>query len=107
MRNRLSVLGAACALVLLVLASAGMVMAGEEHAGAETTLTGLLNSTEDGGYVLIEQASGESIALTGSASLADHVGSNVTVTGTWAEDAAGAKTFEVATVEAAAAEPEA
>lgn len=96
MRHRVNRYGVALAAVLLVLAPAATLMAANEE--EEVSLTGQLTTDEAGAYVLIEQESGDSIALRGVSELADHVGSMVKVTGKWAEDSEGYKYFEVSKV---------
>lgn len=105
-KNHLSLLGVALAVALLALAPAAAVVAQEDPAAAapaeeEVTLTGQLSADDQGGYVLIDQASGESIPLVSSIDLSAHVDTTVNVTGMWAEDAEGNKTFEVSSVEPA------
>lgn len=51
--------------------------------------------------MLIEEASGESIPLVSAMDLSEHVDTTVNVTGKWAEDAEGNRTFEVSSVEPA------
>lgn len=85
------------ALVLLVLGTAGVVLA-EEEGGEEETLTGCLAEAEGGGYLLVEQDSGDEIALTGSDAVGGHVGHLVEITGQWAEDDEGNEVFEVSSV---------
>ncbi len=105
-RNRLQWLGSALAVALLVLGTASVVVAQEEEASAEeVTLTGRLSGDEESGYMLIEQESGETIALKGPRELASHVGSTVTVTGKWAEDTQGNRYFAVSKVEKASTSP--
>lgn len=104
--NRLSPFGVALAVALLALAPAAAVVAQEDPAAAapaeeEVTLTGQLSADDLGGYVLVEQESGESIPLVSSLDLSAHVDTTVNVTGTWAEDEEGNKTFEVSSVEPA------
>ena len=66
--------------------------------GQQTTLTGQLSKNDMGGYVLVEEQSGDTITLQGPEDLADHVGTKVSVTGKWATDADGNQYFEVSTV---------
>lgn len=106
MKNRVSPFGVALAVALLALAPATAVVAQVDPAATaraeeEITLTGQLSTDEQGGYVLIEQASGDSIALVSSMALAEYVDNTVNVTGKWAEDAEGNQTFEVSSVEPA------
>jgi hypothetical protein len=71
---------------------------------AEATLTGQLSKNADDQFVLTEAESGDTILLAAAADtvmLADHVGHEVNVTGTWSEDK---KSFTVSKVEAAPAE---
>jgi hypothetical protein len=69
------------------------------------TLTGMLQRGDDHGWVLVDQASGDSIELKRkSGKLAKHADSNVTVTGRWKKDDETTKTFKVSKVEAAAAD---
>jgi len=75
---------------------------GDPETTQETTLTGQLSTDEMGGYVLIEGESGDSVKLQGPEDLADHVGSNVVVTGTWEEDDEGVRYLQVTLVEPAA-----
>ncbi|MGH9380140.1 MAG: hypothetical protein ACRD2Z_05960 [Thermoanaerobaculia bacterium] len=95
--------GVALAVALLALAPAVAVVAQEEEYAAEeeTTLTGQLSTDEQGGYVLIEEASGESVSLVASMDLSQHVDATVNVTGKWAEDEEGNRVFEVSSVEPA------
>lgn len=98
--NRIG-LATAFAVALLALASAAPVAA-QDESGMETdtvTLTGQLNETAEGAYVLIEPESGEEVVVRGPG-LADHVGSTVTVTGTWATDEDGSTYLAVSTVSA-------
>lgn len=67
----------------------------------QVTLTGQLAESEAGGYVLIEQESGESITITGPAELAQAVGTRVRLTGRWVEDGHGYRYFAVTKVERA------
>lgn len=103
MKNHLSPFGVALAVALLTLAPAVAVVAQEagmaETAEEEVTLTGQLSADGQGGYVLIEEASGESIPLVSATDLSEHVDTTVNVTGKWAEDAEGSRTFEVSSVE--------
>jgi glucose/arabinose dehydrogenase len=70
----------------------------EGTTGQQTTLSGQLSKNDMGGYILVEEQSGDSITLQGPEDLADHVGTKVTVTGRWATDADGNQYFEVSTV---------
>jgi hypothetical protein len=70
----------------------------EQEAGM--TLTGMLSIDGNGGYVLIEEQSGDSVALQGPQGLADHLGSTVKVSGRWVDDPDGTY-FLVKRVEAA------
>lgn len=86
---------------LLILGTSAVVAApqGEgEGEGEMASLTGCLIETDEGGYVLEEQESGDEIALDGEA-LADHVGHTVTVTGDWAENEDGMEYFAVDSLE--------
>lgn len=64
----------------------------------QVTLTGQLAAGERGGFVLVEQESGDSVVLRGPVELADYVGSKVQVTGTWVEESE-ATYLQVATIE--------
>lgn len=107
MKQHVSRYGIALAVALLTLAPAAAVVAQEaeigEAAEEEVTLTGQLSADDQGGYVLIEEASGESIPLVSAMDLSEHVDTTVNVTGKWAEDAEGNRTFEVSSVEPAEA----
>ncbi|MEZ5330842.1 MAG: hypothetical protein R2991_02045 [Thermoanaerobaculia bacterium] len=87
-------LGLAVALVATLLALGTVATLAAQDEGsmdmekAPVTLTGQLNESADGGYVLVEPESGEEIVVDGPG-LADHVGSKVTVTGTWETDEDG------------------
>lgn len=99
MRPNRNALVTTFAVALLALASAALVVA-QDESGMETdtvTLTGQLNETAEGAYVLIEPESGEEVVVRG-AGLADHVGSTVTVTGTWATDEDGSTYLAVSVV---------
>ena len=70
----------------------------------ETTLTGALSQSSDEHFYLTDPDSEVEVQLRGSEEeLADHVGSNVVVSGSWAEDDEGSVYFEVTAVETAAA----
>ena len=84
-------------LALIALGSAGALLAEEAK---EVTLSGTLSETEDGSYVLVEQESGEEISVRGPDALADHVGSDVKVTGQWTTDNDGNEYFWVKAIEA-------
>lgn len=102
MKHRAKWLGAALAVALLALAPATAVLAQEGmSADEEVTLTGQLTTDDAGGYVLVEQESGDSITLAGSVDFAEHVDSTVNVTGKWAEDSEGYRYFEVSYIESA------
>lgn len=77
-RNRLT---AVLAIALLALAPAALVQA--EEMADEVTLTGQLSRDDEGGYYLVELASGDVISLEGPNELDEHVGSTVEVTGKW------------------------
>lgn len=104
-KNLVSPFGVALAVALLTLAPAAAVVAQEpgmaETAEEEVTLTGQISADDQGGYVLIDEASGESIPLVSATDLSEHVDTTVNVTGKWAEDAEGNRTFEVSSVEPA------
>lgn len=105
-KNHVSPFGVVLAVALLTLAPAAAVVAQEDPAAEataeeEVTLTGQLSADDQGGYVLIEEASGESIPLVSAMDLSEHVDTTVNVTGKWAEDAEGNRTFEVSSVEPA------
>lgn len=105
MKNHVGPFGVALAVGLLTLAPAAAVVAQEaETAEEEVTLTGQLSTDDGGGYVLIDEASGESIPLVSAVDLSGHVDTTVNVTGKWAEDAEGNRTFEVSSVEPVEAE---
>lgn len=84
------------ALAFIALGSAGILLAEEAK---ELSLSGTLSETEDGGYVLVEQESGEGISVRGPDELADHVGSEVKVTGQWVKDDEGVEYFWVKAIE--------
>jgi len=89
------------AMTLLTFGPAALVAAQDDESGMEmetVTLTGQLNESADGGFVLIEPESGEEVVVDGPG-LADHVGSTVTVTGTWATDEDGNTYLAVSTIE--------
>ncbi len=97
------------ALALLAFAPAAAVLAqeiaAEEMEAVETTLTGQLSGSEETGYVLTEEASGDEVQLEGvDVDFAAHVDTTVSVTGQWANDADGNRYFEVSKVEAATPE---
>jgi hypothetical protein len=102
-RNRVFWSSAALVVALLAFGPAVALVAQqmpEQPAGTEeTTLTGKLNRDDQGGFVLIEQESGDSVPLQGPADLATYVGSTVKVTGMWSEDSAGKRHFKVSKVE--------
>ena len=113
MKNHMQRLGTLYALALLVLtAAAGGVLAQDgdrqevpaqdESQQMGTTLVGQLSQEAGGGYVLVEEESGEQIRLEGSDKLAEHVGTKVKVTGEWANDSEGKLIFRVSTVKSAA-----
>lgn len=95
--------GVALAVALLALAPVAAVVAQEEEYAAEEeiTLTGQLSADDQGGYVLIDEASGESVPLVSSMDLSEHVDARVNVTGKWTEDGEGNRIFEVSSVEPA------
>ncbi len=112
MKNHMRRLGTLYALVLLVLtAAAGAVLAqddGRQTVPAQsegepmaTTLVGQLSEEAGGGYILVEEESGDKIRLEGSDELAEHVGTKVKVTGEWANDSEGKLIFRVSTVKKA------
>jgi hypothetical protein len=68
-------------------------------------VTGMLQSDDADGYVLVDQESGDSIALKGKKKkLAKHEGTAVTLTGRWRDNDPSTKMFRVSKVEAAPAE---
>ena len=84
----------------LVLAFAGTAV----HADGDKdpiTLVGELAESEAGGYLLIEQESGDSIAVSGSVMFGDHVGETVKLTGKWVEEEDGYRSFKVSKIEPA------
>jgi len=95
--------------VALMLAVPSMAIAQQAQTRGTTeqskALTGQLSKNDDGGYVLTEQASGDSVRLQGSEEdLAKHVDSTVTVTGTWKTDKDG-DYFQVQSVSAPSDKP--
>jgi hypothetical protein len=71
------------------------------------SLTGMLQSDGAEGWMLVDQASGDSITLKKkSKKLAEHDQTNVTVTGYWKKNDETTKTFKVSKVEAAPAAAE-
>ncbi len=98
MRLNFERLGIVLMALLLVLGTSGLVAAGEEGESDTTSLTGCLSVTDEGGYVLDDQESDETVVLDGEG-LGDHVGHTVTVTGDWAEDDEGMKYFAVDSLE--------
>ena len=66
----------------------------------EINLIGRLSTDDAGGYVLIEEESGDWVALAGPETLFEsHVGATVRITGHWAEDETGERYVEVRAVE--------
>lgn len=77
-----------------------MAMAGDPDKAKEMILTGQLSVDADEEYTLTDPDSGESVLLRGSEDkLAEHVGSSVAVTGSWAGDEEGNAFFKVTSVE--------
>lgn len=103
MRQHVNRISAILAVALLALLPAVAVLAMDDgmKTKEEVTLTGQLSNDEQGGFVLIERESGDSIALESAMDLAAYVDSTVNVTGTWNQDAAGNLTFQVSHVEPA------
>lgn len=84
-QNRLMV---ALAVGLLALASAGLAAA-DDKTGETTSLVGCLDKDVGGAFTLIEQESGDRVAIEGSSKdvrLDDHVGHTVKITGQWVDD---------------------
>lgn len=108
MRKQLYGLAALVAVALMLAIPAVALAQQTQTMGAteqSKTLTGQLSKTDDGNYVLTEQASGDSVRLQGSEQeLAKHVDSTVTVTGTWKTDDDG-DYFQVQSVRAASEKP--
>ena len=93
-------IGAALAMVILLVGSA-VAFAQEQSEGmTDKTLTGQLTIDDDGTYFLIEQDSGAEVRLVGSSELAEHIGFKITVTGKWGSDDAG-EYFEVRSIQPA------
>jgi hypothetical protein len=86
---------------LLMLSLFGVMATAAFAEDEEVTLIGQLAKSEAGGYVLIEQDSGDSITVTGPAELEHSVGAKVKLTGSWMEDESGARYFAVTKVEPA------
>jgi hypothetical protein len=90
----------AVALLVALAPVASVLAADDRDKKMETTLMGQLSQDSAGGYVLVEQESGEQIRLEGSDELADHVGHQVKVTGKWSDaDTEGQKVFQVKKLE--------
>lgn len=98
MRLKLDRIAIALMAAVLVLGTVTLVAAQDEGESDMTSLTGCLAATDDGGYVLEEQDSGDEVALEGEG-LGDHVGHTVTVTGEWAENEDGGEYFAVDSLE--------
>jgi hypothetical protein len=92
------------ALALLVLTPVGAALAADDgDEKMKTTLIGQLSQDAGGAYVLVEQESGDQVALEGAAEdLAQHIGAKVKVSGEWAKDPEGNEIFRVSEVEPAA-----
>lgn len=89
-------------LALLALGSANMIVAQEAEEEGEILLTGRVGENAAGQFVLIDPESGDQVVLRGSEEeLAEHIGVDVIVSGSWAEDYDGTKYFAVSAVEAA------
>lgn len=104
MKHRLNRLGVALAIAILALGPVAAAMAQDGQPPKEITLTGQLHTDEPGGddrggYVLIEQESGDWVALAAPMDLAEYVGTTVRVSGHWAKDPEGHNYFEVSEVE--------
>jgi hypothetical protein len=96
MKNNVHRLAIVIALAVVALGSAGVLFAEDAK---ELSLSGALSATEDGSYVLVERESGERISVRGPDELADHVGSEVKVTGQWIKDDEGQEYFWVKAIE--------
>jgi hypothetical protein len=83
-RNRVV---AGLAVGLVVLAGIGLAAADNET-GETTSLVGCLDEDVSGSFTLVEQESGDRIALESSEDLRleDHVGHTIKVTGKWIDD---------------------
>ena len=114
MRNRAKLAGTVIAMALLVAGFPALVAA-QDEGGPQTaaypqreiappvTVTGMVQAGTDG-YLLVDQESGDSIALKGKKKkLAAQEGSNVTLTGYWKKDDPSTKVFRVSKVEPAPA----
>lgn len=92
------------AVAVLVLGLVTAVGAAAAQQGAEgeivVTLVGVLSIDGSGGYILVEQQSGDSIILRGPDALAEHVGDMVRVTGSWVDEP-DVSYFEVMSIEVA------
>lgn len=89
------------ALALTLVLAPAALLAQEYEAPATTSYSGCLQANADGsGYVLIDEAAGTEIALTGAdEELAAASGNNVTVSGATSTDAEGNPVVEVESVE--------
>jgi hypothetical protein len=91
------------ALALLVLTPVAALASEDGDDKMKTTLIGQLSQDAGGAYVLVEQESGDQVALEGAAEdLAQHIGAKVKVSGEWAKDPEGNEIFRVSEVEPAA-----
>lgn len=89
---------AAVAGLLLGLVTAAGAVQQQSTEEEPITLIGTVSVDGAGGYVLVEEQSGDSIALRGPSRLADFAGAFVKVSGRWVDDPDGAY-FMVATIE--------
>lgn len=87
---------------LFALAGSGLAIA-DNKAGESTSLLGCLDKDVGGSFTLVEQESGDRIAIESSAEdvrLDDHVGHTVKVTGQWVDDEKQYRRyFEVAAID--------
>ena len=102
--NHARIVRAGTGLALALLLLAPVALAGDMDKSmddATVALTGQLAKDSMGSWILIEEASGDSITLSGGEDLASLEGARVRVTGTWIEDAEGGKVLEVGSIEKA------
>ena len=116
MRNRVQLAGTVIAMALLVVGLPAMAAAQTQNEGGpqvgapsreyvptpQINLTGMLKSDGAGGYVLVDEQSGESIELKKQGKkFAKYEGQMVTVAGKWIDDDPTSKTFRVSKVKPA------
>jgi hypothetical protein len=114
--SRVQLAGTAFVMALLAIGFPAFVAAQQYEGGPQeggpyravepmVTVTGMVQPATDGdGFVLVDQQSGDSIALKGKKKkVAAQEGSNVTLTGRWSKGDPSTKKFRVSEVEAAPA----